>query len=297
MIIIRIMSWKAITVATLLVPLLAAGCGSDEAPGDGQTLVASTGIVAEIAATVAGPTVAVEQLIPDGASPHDFQLSAQDRGKLDDADLVVANGAGLEAGIPLDETDAPRWELAENAGELLALEGEGEDPHVWMDPHRVAAALPSLAAALAELDPAHEAGFRRRAGEYADRLDELDRRLDEELAGVAADERKLITSHDSLGYFADRYGFDVVATAFSASGPEAEASAATLDELSDAIEQSGVAAVFAGEEDDPETLRLVADAAGVAVVDDLAIESAGATGTYTRMLKADAERIAAALAG
>ena len=86
------------------------------------------------------------QVIPDGSSPHDFQLSAQDRQRIGDSVLYVSNGANLEEGIPTDEIDTERFELAEHVGELLPFEEEGEDggddPHVWMDPARVADAAP-----------------------------------------------------------------------------------------------------------------------------------------------------------
>jgi ABC-type Zn uptake system ZnuABC Zn-binding protein ZnuA len=274
-----------------------AGCGggSDDSGGDGPTVVTTTGIVADITEQVAGEDAVVEQLIPDGASPHDFQLSATARLDLERADLVIDNGAGLEATIPLDDLEGERWTLADHVETLPFADG-GSDPHVWMDPTRVAAALPSLAEALSAADPAHARDYDRRAADYAKQLGELDHELRRTLSAVPAGERELITSHDSLGYLADRYGFEVVATAFPASGPEGEVSAGQLAEIGEAIAAREVGAVFAGEEDDPEALRQVADDAGVTVIDDLAIESPGENGSYEQMLRHDGERIAAALA-
>jgi zinc/manganese transport system substrate-binding protein len=313
-------------IAASSIALAACGDDDDSGSGDAPNVVATTGIVADIVEAVAGPDADVEQVIPDGSSPHDFELSAQDRQVLEEADLVVASGAGLEAGIPLDDVDAPQWALADHAGELLAFEEAGahehaedehaaddgdvseeehaadeehehgsEDPHVWMDPTRVAAAAPTLADALAEADPAGADGYRKRARAYADELDGLDAELDRTLASVPDSDRELVTSHDSLGYFADRYGFEVVATAFPASGPEAEASAGLIDEVEGAVNEHEVPAVFAQEEDDPETLRLIADETGVAIEEGLIIESPGTAGSYEEMLRRDAELIAAAL--
>jgi zinc/manganese transport system substrate-binding protein len=323
----RIVFISAIATASLL-PV--AGCGDDDdAAGSGPNVVATTGIVADIVEAVAGPEVGVEQVIPDGSSPHDFELSAQDRQVLEEADLLIASGAGLEAGIPLDEVDAPQWALSDHVGELLpfaeagahehdedehaaeeeehAAEEEehaeeehehgGEDPHVWMDPTRVAAALPSLADALSEADPSGASGYDQRAQAYAKELERLDTGLERRLASVPDADRELVTSHDSLGYFADRYGFEVVATAFPASGPEAEASAGLIDEVEGAVREHDVPAVFAQQEDDPETLRLIADETGVAIEDGLIIESPGAAGSYEEMLRQDAALIAAALGG
>jgi ABC-type Zn uptake system ZnuABC Zn-binding protein ZnuA len=188
------------------------------------------------------------------------------------------------------------WELTANAGELLPFEEGGGDPHLWMDPVRVVPALRSLADALADVDPENADAFRRRAESYEDELLTLDSELQATLDRIPESNRELVTSHDSLGYFADRFGFEVVATAFPASGAEAEPSAGALDEVADAIAERDVPAVFAGEEDDPEVLRQIADEAGVEVVDDLLIESPGSAGTYEAMLRHDAERIASALA-
>ncbi len=272
-------------------------CGDDGAgEGEGPRVVATTGILADITANVARPDVSVEQLIPDGASPHDFQLSAEDRQELEEADLIVANGAGLEAGIPLADVDTPIWELTANAGELLPS-GESTDPHVWMDPVRVAAALPSLAGALGDADQALAAEFDERARGYAKELAALDREITAELRSVPESDRELVTSHDALGYFADRYGLEVIASAFPASGPEAEPSAEQLAEVLTAIEDNDVAAVFAGAEDDPKTLALIADEAGVAIEDGLLVESLSENGTYAEMLRTDGDLVSGALGG
>jgi zinc/manganese transport system substrate-binding protein len=286
---------RRLLLVGLLVPALAA-CGSEAGEG-GTQVVATSGIVAELAERVAGGDAEVVQLVPDGASPHDFELSAEDRQTLEEADLIAYNGAGLEAGIPVEEADAPKWALAENAGELLPFEEGGEDPHVWMDPTRTAKALDSLAAALGEADPDAVSAYRERAREYAADLRDLDRELDDTLASVAPRERELVTSHDSLGYFAERYGFDVLATPFPASGPEAEASPAQLAEVVEAIEDRDVRAVFAADEDDPEVLTQISEQTGVEVVADLLVESTGDAGSYEEMLRRDAELISAALAG
>jgi ABC-type Zn uptake system ZnuABC Zn-binding protein ZnuA len=287
-------------------------CDSDE-DASGTTISATTGIWADVAERVAGDDATVEQVIPDSSSPHDFQLSAEDRSKIEDSILLVHNGADLEAGVPIDEMDVPKFAMVDNAGELLPLEEEGEhaeegeehpeeehggdDPHVWMDPTRVAAALPALGDALAEEDPEHADRYQQRAKKYASELRALDAEINRTLEPLPPDERKLVTSHDALGYFADRYGFQVIATPFPASGPEAEASAQAITEVEEAISSSGVSTVFAEETDDPEVLRRIADATGVSVEDALLVESPGDAGSYLEMLRRDAELISGALAG
>jgi len=294
--------------------LAVAACGSDDERDGGTHVTATTGILAEITERVAGEDAEVEQLIPDGSSPHDFQLSAKDRAGLEDSALLVHNGAGLEAGVPVDDLDGPKVALTENVGPLLPAgdagahedehgaeeeerADEGGDPHVWMDPTRTARALPALADALAAADPDHADGYRARAEEYADELRALDADLAGRLATIPPANRELVTSHDALGYFADRYALEVIATPFPASGAEAEASAAQLREVEEAISDARVPAVFAEAEDDPEVLELIAEDTGVEVVDDLLVESPGDAGSYVEMLRRDADLIGGALGG
>jgi zinc/manganese transport system substrate-binding protein len=289
-----------LAAAGLLLSASIGGCG-DDGGTNGPKVIATTGILADVAQHVTGPDAEVAQLIPDNADPHSFSLSAQDRQELEQADLVVANGAGLEAGVPLAESGAEVWELTANAGDLLtATPGEeagATDPHVWMDPTRVAGAMPSLAAALGDADPAHARDYEERAERYARELRSLDREIARTLAGVPAENREIVTSHDALGYFAHRYGFEVTATVFPATGAEAEASAKRLGEVEAAVRQSGVPAIFVQSVDDPEALSIVADETGVELEDGLAVESPGAAGGYAEMLRLDAQLVADGLGG
>lgn len=285
-----------LVAATLLVATAAlggSGCGSDSG-GNGTEVAATTGILADITRQVAGGDAEVVQVIPEGSSPHDFQLSAQDRAEIEGVSLLVHNGSGLEQGVPVGDIDVPRYALADHAGE--PLEGdEGADPHVWMDPTRVAAALPALADSLAEADPENADRYRQRARRYASELEMLDGEIAKELASIPPDGRKLVTSHDALSYFADHYGFEVIATAFPANGAEGDASAAAIRDVEEAVRAAGVPAMFAEREDDPEVLELVSDATGVEVVEDLLVESPGDAGSYTEMLRRDATLIAEGL--
>ncbi len=278
--------------------MAATGCGSNGDDSGRPSVAATTGLLADVTDQVAGDDIEVIQVIPDSSSPHDFQLSAQDRAEIEDADLLVHNGASLEEGIPVDEIDVAQYALTDNVGELLPLEDDqgGEDPHVWMDPSRTAQALPALADALAEADPDDADAFRRRAGAYADELNAVDAEVEHALAAIPDSDRELVTSHDALGYFADRYGFTVVATPFSASGPDAEASAQAIQEVEDAIAESGVPTVFAQEDDDPEVLSLIADRAGVEIIEDLHVEAPGSAESYLEMMRRNGELIASGLA-
>ena len=294
----RAFTLKAMAVAACFSAAALTACGGDDERERPQ-VVATTGILADITEQVVGADADVVQLVPDSADPHSFSLSAEDRQTLEEAGLVVANGAGLEAGVPVEEAERS-WALTDHAGELLPFaeeEAEGTDPHVWMDPTKVAAALPSLAEALGAADPDNADEYTQRAADYAKRLRALDRTMQRTLEAVPEGNRELVTSHDSLEYFATRYGFEVLATAFPATGAEAEASAARLADVEDAVRDSGVPAIFAQEGDDPETLDLVASNTGVELIFGLLVEAPGSAGTYQEMLRRDADLIAGSLGG
>jgi zinc/manganese transport system substrate-binding protein len=262
-----------------------ASCGGDSGDVDVQ-VVATTTIAADIARHVAGPDVEVDTLVPETAGPHDYAPSAKDRARLEDADVVVAWGAGLEAGLPLDNLDK----------EPVALAGGQDNPHIWMSPELVARSLPKLSAALAEADPQHADAYRSRAAAYVDELARLDRQVRRTLRAIPPDRRKLVSSHDSLGHFVKSYGFEFVGAPFGLA-PESEASAETVADLIERVEREDVPAVFAEDTDDPELMREIARAAGVEVVDDLLTEGFGdRVESYQDMLLYDARRITEALA-
>lgn len=264
---------------------LASGCGRGGG-GAGVEVVATTVVVADVVEQLAGPDAEVEALISGSASPHDYGASAKDRARLEDADLVVAWGAGVEAGLPLGELDDEPVELA--AGE--------RDPHIWMDPTRLARTLPGLASALGEVDPQNADGYRRRAEAYARELATLDRELERTLSAVPPARRKLVTSHDSLGHFARRYRFSFLGSP-SGLTPDSQPSAERVDSLAARVKEDGVPAVFAEASDDAGLMRQIAREGGAEVVDDLLIEGFGSeVDGYVEMLHHDARRIAQALA-
>jgi zinc/manganese transport system substrate-binding protein len=258
----------------------ASGCGSDSG---GMDVVATNTIAADIARHVAGPDAEVDSLLPETASPHDYALSAKDRAELEQADVVVAWGAGLEAGFQLGD-------------DAVELADDRDDPHIWMDPTLVAAALPRLASALAEADPDHASAYRRRAAAYGRRLERLDGELARTYSSIPPARRKLVSSHDSIEYLVRRYGLDFVGAPFGVT-PGTEPSAETVSSLIERVEREHVPAVFAEDTDDPKLMDQIAREAGVEVVDDLLTEGfGGRVDSYVDMLRYDADRIAGALA-
>lgn len=283
----------------------ACGDGGGEAPGD-AAIVATTSIWADITSNVAcGEPVAA--LIPAGADPHSYEPSLRDRELVSDASLIVANGAGLEVTTHdlLDAAIADGVNVVEVATHIDLLDGDedeqhedegdehdhgGGDPHVWQDPTRVAGALDVIASALTP------AGYRTCAETYREELLALDTEISAILVNIPDDERILVTSHDSLAYFADRYSFDVVGTVIASTSTMAESSAGELAELAELVQQRSVRAIFTDALESASDAEALADRIGVPVVPLVTDAVTDEAPTYAAMMRSNATTIAEALA-
>ncbi|MEO2107434.1 MAG: zinc ABC transporter substrate-binding protein [Actinomycetota bacterium] len=249
-----------------------------------------------------------------------------------DADIVVANGLGLEEGM-LDALESAADEgvevvsLAETVTTLAEDQTEDEDhaeeedhgeeedhaeeghehdhadgdPHFWMDPVRVAEAIEDLALHLAEVDDnATEAEWAARAEVLVAELQALDEEVEEILSVVADDRRVLVTNHDSYDYFADAYEFEVLGTVIPGGGTLAEPSAADLEILVEDIRDAGVTAIFTETTDPSRLAEVVAQEVGeeiavVQLVGGSLTDADGPAATYADYMRHNATLIADAL--
>jgi zinc/manganese transport system substrate-binding protein len=307
----------------LVVAMVLPACGeSDTGDAAAIDVVATTTILGDIAQAVGRGDVEVTVLMPRGADPHGFQLSSRQAATIAEADLVLANGLGLEPGLD-DVLDAAVDDGANvvRVGELVdplpfgdhekeyedeEHEEENEqhehgdlDPHFWFDPLRVAEAADVIAAEFTSLDTGID--WTARADGYRAELTEADDEIGEILSVVPADRRRLVTNHDSLGYFADRYDFAVVGTVVPGGATLAEPSSAELAELVETVERESIPVIFAETTEPARLAEAVAAEVGfdVAVV-ELWTGSLGEPGsgaeTLIEMLLTDARLIADALA-
>ncbi|MDE0666238.1 MAG: metal ABC transporter substrate-binding protein [Acidimicrobiaceae bacterium] len=175
----------------------------------------------------------------------------------------------------------------------------GDDPHVWFDPHRVSEALPALAQALktsAGLDPAAVDAC---LASYQAELDAVDAEIAAMVEQVPAESRKLVTNHEALAYFADRYGFEVIGTVIPTPASMAQASPAQLEELAEIIEHEGVKALFAETVHSTDDVEALASRVGDVEVVTLYTGSLGPPGsgadTYIGFLRTNTELIVDAL--
>lgn len=196
-------------------------------------------------------------------------------------------------------------EALEEIEHLVSGEEEGhddhghgvEDPHFWFDPLRVKLAVDLIAQQLSTLDPAGANDYWANATAYKDQLDELDAWTQEQVSAVPESNRFLLTSHDSFGYFAVRYGFEVIGVILGTT-TEVEPSAEHMAELTEIVEKYNVPAVF-GETTVSERLATALAAESGAELVRLYSGSLGAEGsgaeTYLDMVRANVERIVGAL--
>jgi zinc/manganese transport system substrate-binding protein len=296
----------------LTVILVACSPDDPETSSPGLEVVVTTSILGDVIRNIAGEDVTVEVLVPVGADPHDYQASSQQIASIQSADLVVANGLLLEEGLVdvLENARADGANVLEIAPLLdpVAFDDRDScdptagletcDPHVWLDPARMADAATLIALQLAELNQSID--WSARAEEYGDELLAADEQIATLLASVPSGNRTVVTNHDAFGFFADRYGLFVVATVFPSGSTLADPSSEWLATLVRVIDEERVGAILA-----ETTLPTVfAEAVAAETGDDvevveLFIGSLGEPGsgadTLIGMLLTNAERIASAL--
>ncbi len=267
-------------------------------------MVVTTAVLGDVVEGAFGAVVDVEVVMPPGADPHEFALSARQAEAMERADLLVTNGRGLEAAMD-DVIDAvSRDTTVFVASDHVAVD-DGGDPHVWMDPTNVIAIVESLEDELGALI-GDDDSLSSSADAYIADLEALDVEIGRTLGTIPADRRVMVTNHDSFGLFAARYDLEIVGTIIPSTTTAAESSAAGLEGLADALHAAGVPVVFAESTHPARLAEALASEVGSidgepVVVVELYSGGLGEPGsgaeTYLAMLRLDAERIATALSG
>jgi zinc/manganese transport system substrate-binding protein len=275
---------------------------------------------------VGGENVRTHCLVAPGADPHTFEPRPSDVRLLAEADILVVNGLNLEPSVLKlaascgfkgrivvaangispragskcqdheDENDR-HGHSPESRPHGHGVPAANADPHVWQDPRNVSTFVSNIQDALAAAAPAQAEEYRRRAAAYQAELVELDKWIRAEVATIPAGQRRLVTSHDSLGYFAAAYGFETVPVAGLSTA--AEPDARTLAGIVDTIRAGHVTAVFIELTSNPKLLRQIAGDAGVRLADPLYTDSTGPAGsgaeTYIGLIRTNVSRIVSAL--
>ena len=264
----------------LLLPLLVlAACGDEGSSGGDATttVVATTPQVADLARNVGGDRVAVRTIVPADADPHDYEPRPSDVAAIADADLVLRSGGDLDEWLD---------DLLENAGGeartatlIDAVDTIPGDPHWWQSPRNAVRAARAIEEQLAEADPEGADRYRRAADRYVERLRALDATIARCVDRVPPGRRKIVTTHDALGYFADRYGVEVVGAVIPSLSTQAQASAGDVQRLVEQIRAEDVEAIFPESAVSPKLEQAIARESGAEIGDALYADSLGPEGT------------------
>jgi zinc/manganese transport system substrate-binding protein len=307
----------------LAIPLLAAtallgltACGGDTvstpssaaaSAADAVRIVVTYPVLGAVVSEVVGDAADVTVLMPNGADPHEWSPSAQDIETMQQADLIIDNGLGLEGNLQDALTAAKSsgvsvFTVSDNIAIRKVKAGEGaelddpdqapgaEDPHLWMDPLTMKQWVGPLVPALAAVGVDASAN----AATVQAELDALNLEVAGILDTVPADRRKLVTGHESLGYLAERYGYELVGAVIPAITSQAQASAGDLAALVAKIEVAGVPAIFTEIGTPAATVEAIGNDTGATVV-ELSTHTLPADGSYHSFMIDVSTKIADAL--
>jgi len=266
--------------AALALALAVGGCGGSRPTDEGPVrVVAGFYPLQFVAEQVGGDRVQVTNLAQPGAEPHDLELSPHQLASVADAGVVIYL-PGFQAS--LDEAVAQEAP-ARAFDALSAVPRLPNDPHVWLDPTRLATIATALADRLAAVDPAGAAGYHARAAELGDRLADLDQEYATALR--SCERRDIVVSHAAFGYLADRYELRQVPVA--GLSPEVEPTPRKLAAATRTARDSGATTIFFESLVSPAVARVVADSVGAttAVLDPIEGLEPGATGDYLSVMR------------
>ncbi|HEX7171755.1 MAG TPA: metal ABC transporter substrate-binding protein [Candidatus Limnocylindria bacterium] len=266
--------------------LLLTACASPDDVGDDTlAVVASTTQVGSVAAEVGGSDIAVTVLLRPGVEAHDFELAPAQGAALEEADLVLLSGAGLEGWLDDTLSNVGARDRVRDLSQGVPLRqpetGAGPaDPHYWLSGPNAVRMVENARDALAEADPEHAAGYTARAGELIGRLEAADGEVRALIGEVPAEARKIVTDHDALGYFIDEYGLEFVGSILPSLDVSAEPNAQDVQALVATIRDEGVVAIFTESSVNPRLAQALAAETDARLVDEpLYTDSLGADGS------------------
>jgi ABC-type Zn uptake system ZnuABC Zn-binding protein ZnuA len=279
-----------IRTGALLVALIAllAGCGASSggsSPG-ALPVAATTTQVADLVRNVGGRDVEVHQILQPNSDPHEYEVRPGDVRAIAASKVVIASGGDVDAWLG-DATDAAGAKdrvttlidhVRRQDGTQAGQRGE-LDPHWWQDPRNGVRAVAAIRDALTAADPRDAAGFRRRAAAYTRRIERLDGAIARCWSRVPPQRRRLVTTHDALGYYAKRYGIEVIGTVIPSLSTAGQPSSGELAALVRAIRSRHVHAVFAEQSVNPKVEAAIAAESGARVGAPLWADALGPPGS------------------
>ena len=301
-------------IIPLLISLLLTACQVvTPASSDQITVLAIEPFLADLAQNVAGDRFNVRSLIPLGLDPHAFEPTPQDIARLNNASILILNGAGLEDWLKdyLENIPAGQTVITASAGLIPRTPQPGEpahegdepaqdsDPHFWLNPINIITYVENIRDGFTTADPDGAGTYTRNTDAYINSLQQLDAELQAQIDQIPMQRRLLVTNHETFGYFADRYNFRIIGAIIPSVSTGASPSARELTTLVDSILASGAPAVFLETGSNPSIADQIAAETGVKVVTDLYTHSLstpdGPAATYLEMMRHNTRLIVDAL--
>jgi ABC-type Zn uptake system ZnuABC Zn-binding protein ZnuA len=299
--------YRWIVILTLLAFSLAA-CGGSPASDSSESapvVLASTSFLADIARNIAGDRLQIGSLLPVGADPHSYQPTPRDVSLIARSELLILNGAEyehfIESLLDAERAGGEREIIEASAGIRPGEDVESEhgiDPHFWLDPNLVIVYVENIREGLTHFDPEGASVYQSNADAYITQLEELDVWIVEQVNQIPPEKRLLVTNHEAMEYFAERYGLTIVGTVIESFSSGASPSAGQMASLIDQIRSSGAPAIFLDAADNAALAEQIAKETGVRVVTDLHLESltrGAPAATYIDMMKHNVSLIVEAL--
>jgi ABC-type Zn uptake system ZnuABC Zn-binding protein ZnuA len=238
-------------------------------------------------------------MLRPGGDPHDYEPRPSDVAAVAGTEMVFRSGGEVDEW--LDEVIGNAGGDADVVPLLDSVHPLGDDPHWWQDPANAIRALERIRGRLSTIDAGGRPVYRRNAERAIEALRRLDRDIAACVERVPPAKRKIVTTHDALGYFARRYGIEVVGAVIPSLSTQAQASAGDVERLVQQIRREGVEAVFPESSVNPDVERAIAREAGARIGEPLYADSLGPEGsageTYAGALAADAGALVRGMSG
>lgn len=289
-------------------------CAQQQSPPPSRPLsvVATTGMIADVARQIGGSRAHVIALMGEGVDPHTYKATPGDVRQMSDADIIFYNGMHLEGRMAdvMVKLAARRKivQVTESIDESLLREPEEfqghYDPHVWFDVSLWKQVAKRITRAYVEQDPQRRDEYTRAGEAYSAVLDELDAYARSTLATIPASSRVMVTAHDAFGYFGRAYDLEV--TAIQGISTDSEASLKDINALVDTLVSRKIPAVFIETSVPPKTIQALVEGArgrghevtiGGALFSDAMGKYGTPEGTYVGMILHNVDTITRALGG
>lgn len=255
-------------IFALVAILLFAGCGTGtkETSGfkekDKISVVTTIYPMQDFVTQIGGDKVEIINLVPAGMEPHDFELSTGDMGLLEEADLLVYNGAGMEHFIDktiqtISNDSIVIVEAAKDVEQIKSEDGE-QDPHTWLSIQNAKKECEAICNALCEIDKDHEAYYKEHLASYEEKLDGLYAEYEKELSGCKND--TIVVAHEAFGYLCNE--FSLKQEGIEGLMADSEPDSGRMKEIIDLCKKENIKVIFFEELVSPKVAQTIADETG-----------------------------------